>query len=330
MKPNPRIIVPVLVVAVVAAVAVSRSRNGHGGALAATGTVEATEAQLGFTSPGRIETVAVREGDRATRGQVLAALDTSEAAAKREQAAAQVDAAAALLDEMTHGSRPEEVAQAAAARAAAAQRLTDAQQDFDRAAALTDRSVVSRQTYDKARNALDVAKSQFRQADEAARLVEKGPRPERLAAQRAQLATARATLAGVRATLANMVVRAPFDGVVTVRHREPGEIVGAGSPVVSLMNRGDRWVRIYVGESRIGAVRTGQHAVITCDTFAGRRYAGTVEYVSSQAEFTPKNVQTAEERVKLVYAVKVRVLGDEAFDLKPGMPADVVLEGAAK
>jgi HlyD family secretion protein len=126
-----------------------------------------------------------------------------------------------------------------------------------------------------------------------------------------------------------MVIRAPFAGVVTVRHHEPGEIVPAGSAVLSLMNRDDRWVRIYVSEARVGAVRTGQKAEITCDTFPGRHYDGEVIYISSEAEFTPKNVQTQEERVKLVYAVKVRVTGDPGFDLKPGMPADVRLEKPA-
>jgi len=91
------------------------------------------------------------------------------------------------------------------------------------------------------------------------------------------------------------------------------------------MDRGDRWVRIYVSETRIGAVRTGQAADITSDTFKGRTYPGEVVHISSEAEFTPKNVQTSEERVKLVYAVKVRITGDAAFELKPGMPADVRL-----
>jgi HlyD family secretion protein len=152
-----------------------------------------------------------------------------------------------------------------------------------------------------------------------------GPRKERIEGARAQLAQAEAALRVADAQLANTTIRAPFDGVVTVRGREPGEIVPAGSAVVSLMNRDDRWVRIYVSESRIGAVRVGQPASITSDTFKGRSYPGLVVYISSEAEFTPKNVQTREERVKLVYAVKVRITGDPGYELKPGMPADVRL-----
>jgi HlyD family secretion protein len=122
-----------------------------------------------------------------------------------------------------------------------------------------------------------------------------------------------------------MTVRSAFDGVVTVRHREPGEVVPAGSPVLTVMNRDDRWVKIYVPETRIGAVRLGLEAEITTDTFPGKTYGGTVSFIASEAEFTPKTVQTSEERVKLVYAVKVTVAGDPSFDLKPGMPADVRL-----
>ncbi|HEY4658984.1 MAG TPA: HlyD family efflux transporter periplasmic adaptor subunit, partial [Gemmatimonadaceae bacterium] len=124
---------------------------------------------------------------------------------------------------------------------------------------------------------------------------------------------------------ANAVIRAPFDGVVSVRNRGPGESVGAGAPVLTLVNLADRWVRIYIREDRIGAVKLGAAATITADTWPGKAYTGSVSFISSEAEFTPRNVQTTEERVKLVYAVKVRIAGDTANELKPGMPADVWL-----
>jgi HlyD family secretion protein len=126
-----------------------------------------------------------------------------------------------------------------------------------------------------------------------------------------------------------MVITSAFDAVVTVRHREPGEIVPAGSPVLTVMNRDDRWVRVYVRENRIGSVKLGQQATLVCDTFPGKTYGGEVVFIASEAEFTPKTVQTPEERVKLVYAVKVRVTGDPQHDLNPGMPADVRLGPAS-
>lgn len=308
--------------------ALARHR-GTAWALTASGTVEATEAQLGFQAAGRIDKVTVREGDAVKAGMELAVLDGTEMVAREHQAAAQVAAARALLLELERGFRPEEVAQARAASDAAARRLEDARRDLDRTSRLLAGGAVSQEAYDRTVLALDVATSQDAQARDQLRLFEEGPRPERIEAQRAQLAQAEAARRAVQAVIANMTIRAPFDGVVSVRHREPGETAPPGSPVLTVMNPDDRWVRIYVPENRIGAVKLGQAAVISSDTYRGKTYRGTVMFIAGEAEFTPKSVQTADERVKLVYAVKVRITDDSAFELKPGMPADVHLELAA-
>jgi HlyD family secretion protein len=155
--------------------------------------------------------------------------------------------------------------------------------------------------------------------------VNRGPRTERIQAQRAVLQQAEAAVAQVQANITNAVIMAPFPGVVTVRHREPGESVGAGAPVVTVMNTNDRWVRIYVREDQVGRVAIGQRATITSDSHPGKTFNGRVTFIASEAEFTPRNVQTAEERVKLVYAVKVAIVGDDAVQLKPGVPADVTV-----
>jgi HlyD family secretion protein len=125
------------------------------------------------------------------------------------------------------------------------------------------------------------------------------------------------------------VVRAPFAGIVTIRHREPGESVLPGAPVVTLLDPEDRWVRVYVRADRVGQLRLGQRVEIRSDAYPARRYAGVVSFLSSRAEFTPRTVQTREERVKLVHAVKVRVVEDPDHDLKAGLPADVRLEVGA-
>ncbi|HEY0995466.1 MAG TPA: HlyD family efflux transporter periplasmic adaptor subunit, partial [Gemmatimonadaceae bacterium] len=149
--------------------------------------------------------------------------------------------------------------------------------------------------------------------------------PERIAAARAALDQAGAARAAADAQLANLSLRAPFDGIVAVKHHEAGEVVAPGAPLLTLTNPGDRWVRIYVPENRLAALRLGAAATITSDTWPDRRYGGTVAFIAPEAEFTPKSVQTTEERVKLVYAVKVRISDDRSNDLKPGMPADVRL-----
>jgi len=156
-------------------------------------------------------------------------------------------------------------------------------------------------------------------------LLERGARPEQVSAQRAGVVQAKAALAQVDATLSQAEVRAPFAGTVTRRQREPGEVISPGLPVVTISDPADRWVRIYVREEEIGRVRIGQAAEIRIDAFPDRVYQGRVTFIADEAEFTPRNVQTREERVKLVYRLKVRVVADTARDLKPGVPADVRL-----
>ena len=322
-----KIIVPVAALAVIAvALKLTVLRGGDAdGVLEASGTVEATEAQLGFQSPGRIEQVRVREGDRVRAGDTLAVLDHAELDARRAQAAAQLAAVRALLAEMQSGARSEERVQVREAMRAAGERYDDARRDLERVRRLLDAGALSQEAFDKAKLAFDVASAQREQAQQAAQLVETGPRVERMDAQRAAVQQAEAAVRQVEAALSNAVIRAPFGGVVTVRDREVGETVGAGTPVLTIMNLDDRWVRIYIREDRIGAVRIGQEAQIAADTYPLRRYGGRVAFIASEAEFTPRNVQTAEERVKLVYAVKVRIVTDSAYDLKPGVPADVML-----
>lgn len=301
--------------------------TGADAPLDASGTVEATDAQLGFQAAGRIEAILVHEGDQVKAGQELARLEQSELKARRQQAAAELHAVRAALTELEHGSRTEEVQQGRDQLTAANQRLADAQRDLDRTKRLFDGGAVSREALDKAQLAFDVAQSQHDQAAQALQLLQTGPRSERIEAQRAAVAAAEATVHQIDAMLANALIRAPFDGVVTVKNREVGETVSPGAPVLTVTNMNDRWVRIYIPETRVGAVRLGEAATITADTYRGKTYGGAVSFIASEAEFTPKNVQTKDERVKLVYAVKVRISDDSTFDLKPGIPADVQLIG---
>jgi len=326
------VVVLVLVVAAVGLWLWLRRDDDDLEAITASGTVEATDAQLGFRAGGRIASVGPREGDEVAAGEELAVLDREEAEARREQAAAAVAAAAARLAELEGGFRSEEVAAAAAAAAGARERLAAAERDLERARLLFEGGAISREEFDRAETAHEVAASQLEQAEQQALLLRRGPSREQIEAARSRVEEARAALAAAEATLADRTIEAPFAGVVTVRHREPGEVVAPGAPVVTLLDRGDRGVRIYLPEDRIGAVRLGGRAEIASDTYPDERYPGEVFFIASEAEFTPKNVQTREERVRLVYAVKVRVLDDPDHELKPGLPVDVTipLDGAAE
>jgi HlyD family secretion protein len=296
----------------------------------ASGTVEATDADLGFQMAGRIASIEVREGDSVRAGLEVARLDTEELTARKASAEAQVQGARALLTELERGARPGEIAEVRAGLRQAEERRDDAVRDLERAQRLFEGGAVSQEALDKARTAAQVAEAGVDQARERVQLLEEGPRTERVAAQRAVVSQAEAAVRQIDAALGNASIMAPFAGVVTLRHREPGETVSPGAPVLTVMNPEDRWVRIYVREDRIGEVRIGQTARITSDTYPERDYDGEVIFIANEAEFTPRNVQTTEERVKLVYAIKVRITGDPSHDLKPGIPADVVLAAPAQ
>jgi HlyD family secretion protein len=304
------------------------SRAAENG-LFASGMVEATDAQIGFEVPGTIERLLVREGDAVEAGTLVAELDAAETRARRAQAQAGLRAAQAVLLELESGARPEEIAQARAAFEAAKLKREDVARDLERTRILFDGGAVSQEARDKAQTAFALAGSQEEQAREQLGLVRSGPRAERIEVQRAQVARAEAVLEGAEEMLRKVELRTPFAGTVTVQHREPGAVVPPGAPILTLMDPASRWVRVYIPGDRIGAVRLGSTATITSDTYPEKRYEGEVVFIASEAEFTPKNVQTAEERVKLVYAVKVRITGDPGFELKPGMPADVRLEREA-
>lgn len=325
MNRRMRIVIPLLVVAAGVTTAVLVLDGKDDGVITSSGTVEATEADLGFQVPGRIDSIAAREGDAVQAGQALAWLDRTELLARREAAESQRAAAAARLAELETGFRTEEIAQAREALRAANERLTEARRELDRARRLFDGGAISQRQLETAETAVIVADAQHAGAGEQFALLETGPRREQIAAQRAVVAQAAAAVAQTDAALANAVITAPFGGRVTVRHREPGETVGAGAPVLTVADLDDRWVRIYVRGDEVARVALHQTAEITADAYADRRYLGEVVFIASEAEFTPRNVQTAEERVKLVYRVKVRVLADSTHDLKPGLPADVRL-----
>jgi HlyD family secretion protein len=171
-----------------------------------------------------------------------------------------------------------------------------ARKDYDRAVALVESGVLPPQQLDTAKKAFDTAMAQLRQT--------------------------RAALSASRDRLRDMVVVAPVSGVVLRKNSEPGETVPAGAAVYSLGDLENPWIKVYVKEDKLGFVKLGQQAEVRTDTFPNKIYTGTVTTISSEAEFTPKNVQTREERVKLVFALKVSVK-NENDELKPGMPADV-------
>ena len=164
-----------------------------------------------------------------------------------------------------------------------------------------------------------------RQARERAALVKAGPRKETIAQARARALQAAQAAEVARTRLSYAELRSPLKGVVLSKNAEPGEFVAAGTPVITVGDLSKVWLRGYIPETALGRVKLGQKVRVRTDTYPDKEYEGTVSFISDKAEFTPKNIETAEERVKLVYRIKVDI-PNPAQELKPGMPADGEIE----
>ncbi|MSM39057.1 MAG: HlyD family efflux transporter periplasmic adaptor subunit [Geobacter sp.] len=319
-----RVILIGLVVIVTAVIAyfLLHRKTDDPGILLSSGNVEVTEVDLGFKVPGRVETLLTDEGKNVVAGGILAKLDSTQLLRQMEAQQAVIDSSSARLLELQHGSRPQEKKSARSLVSSASADLEKAGKDFERAEMLFKNGAISTQQRDSAKRTFEVAKAQHDQALQNESLVKEGPRPETINAAEAQVRQPRAQLAVYQEQLADMDLKTPVQGVVLRKNVEAGETVTAGTPIFTVGDLAHPWVKIYVKEDKLGLVKLGQKAEVTVDTYPGKKFDGVVTYISSEAEFTPKNVQTQEERVKLVFGVKVSV-DNPNQELKPGMPADV-------
>lgn len=279
------------------------------------------------------------------------------AGARREEiqeGEARAARAEAQLADLLAGSRQQEVEQARAGlRHAQATREWTAR-DLRRVEELFARELVAAQELDRARQAFEVAaaneasarerldlvavgprehevaaaRAELRAAHERVLLLKAGPRPDAVTATRAQVAQAEAAITLARARLAEATLAAPISGVVLRKNLEAGETANPGVPIVTLLDPRELWLRAYVAETDIGRVRVGQPASISVDAYPGRGFPGVISEIASEAEYTPRNVQTKKERVNLVFRVKITASNPDGV-LKPGMPADAVLDVGA-
>lgn len=319
------IILGIAVLVVIAIVMVRyRMRSGPENELRLSGNVEVTEANLGFKSPGRVVELLVEEGDQVQTGQTIARLESVEAEAVVAQSKSALQEVSARLAELRAGSRAQEIAQATAQVAAQVAELGRAQKDFERAEILFKNGAISASQYDSAKSAFETRTAQHKNAQETLSLVKEGPRQEDIRVAEHRQGQAKAALDASQQRLKDMVLTAPMTGVVLRKNVELGETVGAGVSVYTVGDLKSPWIKVYVPEASIGKVKLSQEARVATDSFPGKTYKGRVSFISSEAEFTPKQVQTQEERVKLVFGVKV-IVDNEKDELKPGMPADVTI-----
>lgn len=327
--------------AVFVAAAASSCGDRTTGPPRASGYVEATEVRVAAEVGGRLLEVHADEGRPVAAGDVLARIDTADLDIARRRAVAERDAAAAQLRLARAGARPEDIrqarAQADSARAdvlAAEAEAGAAAEDLQRFENLLAANAGSRKQRDDAAARAAVAKARVsaarervRAAEEAVARLRAGSRAEEIAAAEARVQALDAQIAALDKNLADAVVKAPLAGTITTRLVDPGEIVAPRAPVAIISDLAHAWANIYVDEPIVASLKLGAAATILTD--GGHAIPGTITYISPRAEFTPRNVQTADERSKLVYRVKVSADNSDGI-LKPGMPVEATLDGGAR
>jgi HlyD family secretion protein len=324
-------VVAVVVLALAAGVWWWMHRGGARHEITLFGNVDLRQVDLPFNNSDRIVQVLAQEGDHVRQGQVLARLDTSRLGPQLAQAEALAAAQAQVVLRMHNGSRPQEIGQARASAAAAEADALDAAAKYKRQKALWDSSqgrALSRQDLDDARTSADSAEARALAQQKSLELTAAGPRKEDVAQAEAQLKADEAQVALLKRQLIDADLVAPLDAIVRSRVIEPGEISSPQRTAFSLAIIDPKWVRAYVSEPDLGLVRPGEAATITVDSFPHKAFQGWVGFISPNAEFTPKTVQTEELRSSLVYEIRVFVK-DPNDTLRLGMPATVHLPIAA-
>jgi HlyD family secretion protein len=298
--------------------------NGPKSVISASGTIEAVEVNVSSKVAGELEERAVDEGARVRAGDKLAAIDHAILDIQLRQAEAGVDLARAQLVLLRNGARAEDIRQAEAALKQAETSLKVAEDDASRMRELAKTGSVTPKQREDADARLIVTQAQKNAAAEALQKVRTLARPEELQAAEARLAQAQASVDLLKKTVADCTITAPVGGVVTHKAVEVGELVTQGATIVTLSELDSVYVMIYVTEKELGRVRLGDAAEVKIDTYPDKVFSGKVTYISPEAEFTPKNVQTKQDRVKLVFGVKVEIENKEGL-LKPGLPADATI-----
>lgn len=293
--------------------------------ITATGTVEVTKVDLMPKVSGYLNGLTLQEGDRVQTGQEIVRIVRPDLEAQVLRDAAALEKAAVQLSDLEKGPRIQEREQAHANLAAAQSVYDKAQSDYERYQALYQSSAISRQQLDVAKSAYEVAYNSLVAAQAQQNLIEEGNRPDTIAAQQLEVERSKAVLAASRTAVADTLVISPLSGLVLTKNYENGEYVNAGSPIATIANMDDCWIKIYVPSPQIGLIQIGQAAEVKVDAFPNRVFSGSIKEISQNAEFTPRQSITARERANMVFAVKIKIDNTEGI-LKPGMPADVVLK----
>ncbi len=285
-----------------------------------SGTIECTQVRIAPEVGGRLAALFFKEGDSVTNGQILATIEPLAFQLRRGEAVAALAQAQAQLDLMLAGSRDEDILRARAQVREAQSLAQTAATDGRRIETLFAQGSVTQKQRDDSASSAERAEASLAATEQQLNRLVKGNRQEDIRAAQAAVDLAKARLAQADKALSDCTIYAPQTGIVTVKSVEPGEMVAAGTPLATVSRLDEVWLSLYIPEPRLADIVLGQKVTITVDGTT-ERHEGVITFISPEAEFTPRNVQTPDERVKLVYRIKVTLPNPKGF-FKPGMPAD--------
>jgi len=292
--------------------------------ISVSGVIEAVKTDIQAQAQGEIEKIPVKEGQKVAKGDLLCTINADKLHIQLDQIRAGIEGAKARRQLARIGTKKELVAVAQSQVEIAKKQLEIAAVDQERFARLFAEGAVSQTQKEKADLALKTAQEQARGAKENYDMEVRGHEKEEIDMTQADLEGLQAQEQFLLRQLQDTEVKSPVAGIIEVRNVEPGELAVPGTVLFSLIDLTQTYVKAYIPEKYLGRLKLGGAVEVTCDSYPGRIFKGTVDFVASEAEFAPKNVQTTEERLKLVYMVK-SYLPNEAGELKPGMPVDVAV-----
>ncbi len=294
--------------------------------ISATGTIEAVEIRIPSKVNATVTGITIDEGSTVQQGDTLAVLDHSTFDIQYRQAQAGVELADAQFTLIKQGARDEDVRSAEEGLRQAEANLKIAGEDLRRIRNLYESNSVSRKQLDDAEARHTVASAQYNTARQNLEKVRQLSRPEEIRAQRARLQQALATAELYEKNIQDSYIVSPVNGTVTNKIVERGELARQGSPVAVVSKLDTVRLMIYLTTDDVGRVRLGQDVEVSIDAYPDKTFNGTITYISPSAEFTPRNIQTKEERVKQVFGVRVEIPNPDGV-LKPGLPADAYIRG---
>jgi HlyD family secretion protein len=297
------------------------SNSNNKNSIEATGTIETVNVVLSSKTSGEIKELRINEGERVKIGDTVMIIDTETLQLQLKQQESGAEMSRAQLDLLRNGARKEDILLAESSLNQAQINFNQAKSDLERLQKLYQTQTITKKQYDDAASHFDLMNDQLSSAKENFSKIKNYARPEEIKQAEAKLNQSRASADLIKKNINDSYIVSPLNGIVVKKYFEVGETVSPMSSLVKISDLTNVELYIYVTELELGKIKLGQKAEVTVDAFKDKKFEGKVTYISPEAEFTPKNIQTKDERTKLVFAVKIE-LPNPDFELKSGMPAD--------